>query len=301
VYCDERLDCSAQGLTIETLRIQPGYWRTTNRSQAVLPCPNYFCVGGTAQSGYCLKGHTGALCAVCGPRHARSSLGGCTACDSGSTIVSPIVSALCILGLLGLALALYLRRARDLKEDLTRKLEVAKSLQDAGDYAATLASAVTRIKILVVHFQLSFVLPDVMSVRLPPELTRWLGIVKIVNLDLMDLLRLGCFVKRDFYADLVFFSLAPVVLGMMGVGVWAVYMRRLHHRNLERGALEEKKSRAHNGLVPYLLGLSFFTYGWVSFVIFQTFTCRHFDDGRLLLASDYRCVGSGPLHNQAAA
>jgi hypothetical protein len=295
VYCDERLDCRAQGLTVETLKLQPGYWRTANRSLVVLPCLNYFCVGGTARSGYCLQGHTGALCEVCASGYARSALGGCTSCQGGSTVASPLTAGAFVLVLLALAIALYLRRARDLKEDLTRKLEAARTLQEAGDYASALASAMTRLKILAVHLQLSVVLPNVMSVRLPPPLTRWLGVVNIVNLDVVDLLRLGCFVNRTFYSDLLFFASAPMVLAMAGVGVWAAYVSRLRHRRLEARALAHKVSRAKDGLLPYLLGLSFFTYGWVSYIIFQTFSCQQFDDSRLLLTSDYRSVT--PLEN----
>jgi hypothetical protein len=288
VYCDERLDCSAPGLTVETLRLRPGYWRTGNRSLALVSCPNHYCVGGTAQSGYCLSQHRGPLCEGCGPGYARSALGGCTPCDKGATIASPIISGVFVLLVLAAAVVVLLRRARDLERDITRKLEAVKALQEANDYAMVLASAVTRIKILIVHFQISLVLPDLMSVRLSPELARWLGVMRVVNLDVMDLLRLGCFVRRDFYVDLLFFSLAPVVLGISGVGVWVAYTRRLAYRPLEPRAREHKAGRANDVLVPFLLGLSFFTYGWVSYIIFQTFICQPFDDGRLLLVSDYR-------------
>lgn len=47
--------------TLETLSIDPGYWRATNKSTKILKCYNEdACTGGlTGSSGYCLEGYTG--------------------------------------------------------------------------------------------------------------------------------------------------------------------------------------------------------------------------------------------------
>lgn len=47
--------------TIETLLIEPGYWRTSNESSRILPCYNKeACVGGLTDSvEFCQEGYTG--------------------------------------------------------------------------------------------------------------------------------------------------------------------------------------------------------------------------------------------------
>lgn len=62
--CIDQIDhsySSGGSVTLETLKIDPGHWRATNKSEKVLPCFNAAaCLGGiTGVSGYCKTGYDG--------------------------------------------------------------------------------------------------------------------------------------------------------------------------------------------------------------------------------------------------
>lgn len=61
-------DKSGASITLETLRINPGYWRSINSSTTILPCWNEdACLGGlTDAEGYCEDGYRGPCEAVDG-------------------------------------------------------------------------------------------------------------------------------------------------------------------------------------------------------------------------------------------
>jgi hypothetical protein len=83
-------------------------------------------------------------------------------------------------------------------------------------------------------------------------------------------------------------------------GVWALSRRRLARLGGNLARAREQRATADAVFVSFLVGLSYFTYGSVSYRVFQLFLCEAFDDGATLLVSDYRCVrgdqvGGGPL------
>ena len=49
-------------ITLETLRIEKGYWRAVASSESIFPCWNSdACLGGiTGENGYCKEGYSGA-------------------------------------------------------------------------------------------------------------------------------------------------------------------------------------------------------------------------------------------------
>ncbi|GMH85601.1 hypothetical protein TrST_g3602 [Triparma strigata] len=56
---------SVGGMNVETLDLEPGFWRTSSSSTKVLPCLNpKHCKGGADTADLCADGHTGPLCAV---------------------------------------------------------------------------------------------------------------------------------------------------------------------------------------------------------------------------------------------
>jgi hypothetical protein len=70
-FADKGVDLSSEGMTLATLRVLPGYWRTDNRSSDVRPCPvAEACVGWNASAlfelgTYCREGHVGPYCNLC--------------------------------------------------------------------------------------------------------------------------------------------------------------------------------------------------------------------------------------------
>jgi hypothetical protein len=87
--------------------------------------------------------------------------------------------------------------------------------------------------------------------------------------------------------------------GRVLAGVWALSRRHLARSGGSAARAREQRATADAVLVSFLVGLSYFTYGSVSYRVFQLFLCEAFDDGATLLVSDYRCVvikgGGGSL------
>ncbi|CAN0424171.1 unnamed protein product, partial [Ectocarpus fasciculatus] len=73
------------GDTIETLSIDPGYWRATPFSTIILACHNSdACLGGeTGAADYCDEGYEGSYCAVCSDGFAESLSFTCSNCSDG--------------------------------------------------------------------------------------------------------------------------------------------------------------------------------------------------------------------------
>ena len=93
------LNCTAPGLTIETLPLWPGYWRATSSSLDVHECPNpRACQGGTQTGGEsCVSTQQGPLCLECAQGFYTDTAGAlCILCEGGEEITVVVVFALFI-------------------------------------------------------------------------------------------------------------------------------------------------------------------------------------------------------------
>ncbi|CAM9767423.1 unnamed protein product, partial [Scytosiphon promiscuus] len=69
------------GMTLSTLKLEGGYYRTSAGSHDVLECHRKeACVGGVETSQYCKSGYQGPYCAVCGDRYASGYQYSCSSC-----------------------------------------------------------------------------------------------------------------------------------------------------------------------------------------------------------------------------
>ncbi|CAN0179302.1 unnamed protein product, partial [Ectocarpus sp. 12 AP-2014] len=80
------------GTTLETLELEPGYYRISNTSHTVRECfQESACKGGTDAShdGYCAAGYEGPYCATCSEGYAHGSTYSCFRCtgEKGDTAV----------------------------------------------------------------------------------------------------------------------------------------------------------------------------------------------------------------------
>ena len=95
------------GMTLQTLDLLPGHYRTNSNSTEILPCLNEdHCVGGSDPSSYCAEGYTGPLCAVCSSGYAAIGAGESLSCNqcSGSSTATVAVGVLLIVFLLSAVL-----------------------------------------------------------------------------------------------------------------------------------------------------------------------------------------------------
>jgi hypothetical protein len=94
-------------MTLQTLHLLPGHYRTNSNSTEILPCLNEdHCVGGSDPSSYCAEGYTGPLCAVCSSGYAAVGAGESLSCNqcSGSSTATVAVGVLLIVFLLSAVL-----------------------------------------------------------------------------------------------------------------------------------------------------------------------------------------------------
>jgi hypothetical protein len=87
--CPDGTDCSEPGITVESLPLLKGYWRSTASSHNIVQCytkkacthPNRTTTAADfSLDNQCAEGHTGPICNVCKKGHAKSVTGECDIC-----------------------------------------------------------------------------------------------------------------------------------------------------------------------------------------------------------------------------
>ncbi|GMH92364.1 hypothetical protein TrVE_jg2610 [Triparma verrucosa] len=115
---DEGVRKSVDGMKVNTLDLEQGFWRTSNSSTAILRCLNpMHCKGGVETDDLCAEGYTGPLCAVCDSGYAAVGFGeslACNVCNPGSEATVAIVVVIVVL-IFATGLAYYIKK--DDRED----------------------------------------------------------------------------------------------------------------------------------------------------------------------------------------
>ena len=120
-------NCSEPGVTITTLELAPGYWRSGNTSVAVLPCPDEHrgedsaCGGGTAA---CREesGVSGVFCTLCpDDMYKQYETSSCVSCDNVTySLAVPLLLAVVLLIASGLCFA---HAASSASKEAVKKLQ----------------------------------------------------------------------------------------------------------------------------------------------------------------------------------
>ncbi|GMH55844.1 hypothetical protein TrLO_g6523 [Triparma laevis f. longispina] len=97
----EGMNHTVAGMTLETLEIEPEYWRMNSRSADIRECPvREACVGGNGTD-YCREGHDGPYCNLCFDGYAKDPFLLCQSCDTTATsLVLSILFFFVVAGLL---------------------------------------------------------------------------------------------------------------------------------------------------------------------------------------------------------
>ncbi|CAN0158912.1 unnamed protein product, partial [Ascophyllum nodosum] len=70
------------GMTLETLDLMSGFFRTSNKSREVLKCyREEACVGGSTAGSYCADGYAGPYCAACDEGYGSGFQYSCNSCQ----------------------------------------------------------------------------------------------------------------------------------------------------------------------------------------------------------------------------
>ena len=148
---------STPGMTLETLNILPGFWRTSPNSTEVLACLNAdHCQGGNKTTDFCSDGNSGPLCAVCASGYAATGSGEllvCTEC-TGQSIFAVVGGLALVFVLLALLLFVVFKRTGEKTRETVRSRtstmsDMVENVSERMDKIAPIA------KIVAAYFQVA--------------------------------------------------------------------------------------------------------------------------------------------------
>eukprot|EP00752_Nemacystus_decipiens_P012585 g11145.t1 len=267
--CEGAMDHSNSSggtVTLETLSIEPGYWRATASSTDVLACYNAdACLGGvTGTDGYCLEGYEGPYCSVCSNGYTAQLGYTCDKCSDSTGGVVIIVVAVIVAVAGGLAVAVYVMSG-----------EVGRTRRGRLFGRLFRNIPLQSVKIVIVAWQI---------------LTqRFLDALDVFNFDLTWILSAGCLVDVDFHDRLLVSTMSPLVALVFMAGTYAA--AATFHRGVP-----ETLQVVWNRHVSLVLLLTFLVYSSVSAALFQTFACEPLADNNIYLRADYSIQCDSPKH-----
>jgi len=189
---------SEVGMTLETLRVLPGFWRSGDSSEDVRACSvAEACIGGNETTdGYCRDGHEGPYCNLCDGGWAKDALGLCLECtlsksDVVVTLVLMVVGALVLL-VVNFALNKLVFKANP---------RLKKSIK-------------TGLKILFVSYQILAALPTIVpAISLPENYKESLSALQPANMNLFQLISVGCYSGSwNVYHNMLAVTVTPLVI-----------------------------------------------------------------------------------------
>eukprot|EP00903_Cladosiphon_okamuranus_P007092 g6891.t2 len=277
------------GLTLRTLELKRGYYRTSSVSKEVLECyQEDACVGGNDASEYCALGYRDAYCAVCEEGYGSGYQYRCSSCvgrdkrSAVATAAAVLVMAVIFIGLVITDLV------RVMDEEASNAISCNKRVFSCRDRIVK-AVPLTAIKIILVSWQIVTQFTSVVDVVYPEVYENFLSVVNLVNFDIGLILSVSCVVDTNFYGRLVFATIAPLaVLGALGL-TYAIARSRNRHSLAGLRAARGK----HLSVALFTI---FVVYSSVSFVLFQTFVCETLDNGVEYLRADYSLTCSTITH-----
>ena len=150
----EGVKTNVDGMKVQTLDLEPGFWRTYLNSDIVLPCLNSnHCNGGVNTSNLCSDGYTGPLCAVCVSGYAATGSGEllvCTEC-TGQSIFAVVGGLALVFLLLALLLFVVFKRTGEKTHETfrSRTSTIVENVSERMDKIAPIA------KIVAAYFQVA--------------------------------------------------------------------------------------------------------------------------------------------------
>jgi hypothetical protein len=305
-------NCTSVGVTVATLPLFADWWRLPNSTQLERCFSISNCTGGSDAHRLCGVGYEGAFCGVCsedinGTGYHRS-MGRCKPCE-GSVMPAIIGMAVGLALLLLLLLALYKtskgrklqqrvrERAKKYKEDNSYSAEVresdesqprlssGKELSNVVGSISLFDSLMVKLRVLISMIQVLSQLGVVYSIPFPDvysSLLRWMG---LLELNLIDLLPLGCVMTAGFYFSLLVRTLVLPILLLIGAAA--------------------KLFRAPAKVIELFKGLNFFVlfliYPSTSAAVFATFQCEELSDGTRWLRADLSVDCDSDIHKLASS
>ncbi|GMI00735.1 hypothetical protein TrVE_jg11097 [Triparma verrucosa] len=262
------------GMTIETLDILPGFWRTSNGSTEVLSCLNEeHCKGGNNTADLCSEGYTGPLCAVCASGFAATGNGELLVCNecTGASIFT-VLGVLAVVFVLITAILIIFLKGTSERIPPPFKTRSSSVSEKYENFSSRLSKIEPIVKIITAYFQVAGGLSFVYGLKFPKffsTVTNWVG--GIFSLNFIAFMPLGCSAPVNHYTSLLVYTGLPILLGIV----------------LIASSKLASKPELRNKIFEVFLTMTFILLPSVSVKIFSTFACKDFDDGKSFLKVDY--------------
>ncbi|GMI13746.1 hypothetical protein TrLO_g2474, partial [Triparma laevis f. longispina] len=285
------VETTVQAMTVKSLEVMPGYWRTNASSSEILPClsPEH-CLGGPDPATQCKEGHAGPLCAVCADGYASTGSGmflKCSTCEGGDAVMTIALGFSAFFSIMFLAMWLTCCCLRKTKKKKKKKSEYEDEDDRAGlsnnDSLSTnkINKKLSKIdglltaynearpygKIMLSYYQIVGGISFSFAVNFPPMFTKLMSVVSsVVNVEFINMMPLGCVMKSSFHHTLLIYTLVPF---FAGVAMMIAYAILKHSGRVE----------ASNNVYGWFLFMTFLILPTVSTNLFSTFACHEFDSG----------------------
>ena len=326
--CGEGMDCSAPGITLETLPLKKGYWRSGAMSYNVVHC---YTLDACPQNNdktanvtffldvddQCREGHEGPICNVCIDGYVKNVLGLCDICEDTVVPTNFVVVVIVAVVLSLLVIAAYGRRRRRLAKERSRKSResnlsrsaasaessddkspksVSERLHAAGmsghNQKSWFQKFRTKFKILTSFYQISSQFESVLNIRFPKAFEEFGRMVSsIANLDALHVAKVGCIVHTDFYTKLLVSTLGPIAVSLV------IFLFSLLFYLSTRS--KDSRDAIVDAAMSLFLSLTYMVFASVSTTVFDTFNCeRYGDDETFYMASDQSISCDDPTHKK---
>ncbi|GMH74627.1 hypothetical protein TrLO_g1929 [Triparma laevis f. longispina] len=288
----EGVNCSSVGLTLETLPVNDGYWRSSTDNHNIVACENpASCKHSNSDNNeLCAEGHTGPICSVCKEGFSENSVWFCESCASAGLSIG--FYFLC--GVLGIiTLYLVLRKVFG-KEKLTISnvtQEFTKATSNDKHWTKRLR---TKFKILTSFYQIVTKLPTTLAVKFPKVYeTFTAGISSVFNFNAIGLISVGCIIPQSlygFYGSFLVTTITPIVLSLL------LYITtKIQLLKLDPYAANKLTSNRF-GL---FYGLTYLVFASTSTMAFTTFLCTTYgDDEKEYLIADRSVDCNSDFHKK---
>ena len=316
VECPEGTDCNKVGVKLHELPLLPDFWRSHNESFVVIPCKvEGACRPRTVNGTYdpCAAGHYGAMCSLCDEGYSKVS-GKCQVCEGGTSVGGLVGVVVLCFALVAVAVTVYnklWKRTEEAEEAEQEEEVMAEEEEEEADVSilpntergpqrrsfrptlfpnnARISRAVSRVRQITIqdlkswkpavksvlqYLQIVAMLDFSLDIRFPSNFNKTKKIFTIANFDIIAVLPIGCYVKTNHHDKLVMYTILPMVFSFAMLLIFWVFRKS-----------EQRKGLANSAFSAFL-SVNSFILPMMTSLIFSTYPCMTFDDGKSLLMAD---------------
>ncbi|GMI09257.1 hypothetical protein TrLO_g2039 [Triparma laevis f. longispina] len=242
----EGVETTIDAMTVKTLNVKEGYWRTNASSFEVLPClsPEH-CLGGPNPAYQCKEGHTGPLCAVCQDGFASTGSGmffKCSTCEGGDATTTIAI------GFGAFLTCCCIRKKKKKGREGNDDDDDRTGLSSNDSLAANTNRVNKKLS------KIDSILPFYTNAR--PY-----GKSCSLTVEFFNMMPLGCVINRNFHHALMVYTLVRFLTGVAMMTAYVI-LKRL------------RKVEASNTVYGWFLFTTFLILPSVSTKLFSTLACR---------------------------